>query len=544
MSGDREQQPFFLLSPDAQRFKGREAQLLNIHGARLVAEMVRTTLGPKGMDKMIVDPGGEVTVTNDGVTILREMSIAHPAAKMIVEVARTQEEAVGDGTTTAVVIAGELLKRAETLLEQEVHPSVIAKGYHLAAKKAAEVLGRISRRVTPEKELLAKVAVTAATGKGVEVAKERLAALVVEALLTIAEKSRGGLVVDREAVKVESSVGGSVAESELIRGLVLEKERVHHLMPRRVEGARILLLEAPLEVRAPETDARISITDPGQLQSFLEMEEEMLSKLVERVVASGANVLCCQKGVDEAAQHQLAKAGVFALRRVKKSDMEFLARATGARIVSRVEEAVPDSLGRAGLVEEERVEEGAFTIIRECREPRAVTILVRGGTPHVVAEAKRAVEDALGVVANVLVSGRLLGGAGAPEVEVARQLRKYAASLAGREQLAVTAFADALEVIPRTLAENAGLDPIDALTRLRAAHDRGEELAGINVFTGELQDSWGAGVLEPLAMKERALASAAEVAVMLLRIDDVISAEQEPLPRAKEVGEGPESKPL
>ncbi|MBR9693147.1 thermosome subunit [Candidatus Woesearchaeota archaeon] len=520
-------QPVFILNGDSSRTKGREAQKNNIEAAKLVAEMVRTTLGPKGMDKMIVDALGDVTVTNDGVTILDEMNIAHPTAKMVVEIAKTQETEVGDGTTTAVVLAGELLKRAESLLEQEIHPTIVAKGYRLAAEKARSILEALAESVKPEdKVVLQKVAATATTGKGAETAKEHIASLVVEAVLAVAQQTANGYSVDRDTIKIEKKTGDSVDRTTLIKGLVLDKERVHPSMPTRVEQAKILLLNTALEIRNTETDAKITITDPAKLQEFLDMEEQMLQGMADKVVASGANVVLCQKGIDDVAQHHLSKANIFALRRVKKSDLEHLAKATGARIVSNIDDCDKAALGSAGLVEEAKVGDDALVYIKECKHPKALTILVRGGTEHVIAEIKRAVEDAIGVVAAALTSGKVVAGAGAPELELARQLRTYASSLSGREQLAVQAFADAMEVIPRTLAENAGIDPIDALTELKAAHGKKEQWAGINVETGRKMDAWKAGVLEPLKIKTQAVSSAAEVAVMILRIDDVINAEQ------------------
>lgn len=520
-------QPIFILSGDTTRTKGREAQRTNIQAARLVAEMVRTTLGPKGMDKMIVDSVGDVTVTNDGVTILSEMRIEHPTAKMVVEIAKTQEHEVGDGTTTAVVLAGELLKRAEGLLDQEIHPSVIAKGYRLAAEQAHAILESIAITVAPEdRAILRKVAITATTGKGAETAKEHLAGIVVDAVLTVAERRDGRITIDKDAIKIERKVGDSVDETELVQGILLDKERVHPGMPREVAGAKLLLLDTALEIKNTETDAKITITDPSKLQEFLDMEERMLHRMTEKVIASGANVLCCQKGIDDVAQHFLAKAGILALRRVKKSDIERVAKATGARIVSNLDDLSPKDLGAAGLVEEIRIGDEALTAIKECKHPKALSILVRGGTEHVIAEVQRALEDAIGVVGAALKSGKVVGGAGAPEIELARRLRTYAASLSGREQLAVQAFADAMEVIPRTLAENAGIDPIDALTELKAAHDRKELWAGINVETGRKLDAWKQGIIEPLKIKTQAVSSAAEVAVMILRIDDVINGEQ------------------
>ncbi|HHE36887.1 MAG TPA: thermosome subunit [Candidatus Woesearchaeota archaeon] len=521
---NREVQPIFILPENTKRTTGRDAQRMNIMAAKLVAETVRTTLGPKGMDKMIVDTVGDITVTNDGVTILEEMSIEHPSAKMIVEVAKTQEDEVGDGTTTAVVLAGELLKKAESLLDQEIHPTVIAKGYRLAGEKAREILNRIAEDVGLDNTaLLKKIAITAMTGKGAESSKELLADLVVKAVKRIITETKDGLVMDKDDIKIEKKVGGGVEDSKLIEGIVLDKERIHSSMPRKVENARIALIDSAIEVKNTEIDAKISITDPEKMQAFLDMEENMLRKMVDKVVASGANVVFCQKGIDDTAQHFLAKKGIFACRRISKTDMEKLSKATGANIVTDLNDLSPKDLGRAGIVEEVRVGDESMTYVMNCKNPKAVTLLVRGSTEHVVDEVKRAVEDAIGDTIAALRNNKAVGGAGASEIELSRNLLKYAESLSGREQLAVKAFAEAMEIIPRTLAENAGLDPIDVLTELRAAHDKKQKWAGINVFTGKVIDAWKQGVIEPLKIKTQAVSSAAEVAVMILRIDDVIA---------------------
>ncbi|MBU0461076.1 MAG: TCP-1/cpn60 chaperonin family protein [Nanoarchaeota archaeon] len=517
-------QPIFIMPEGTQRSTGRNAQRNNIMAARLVAETVRTTLGPKGMDKMIVDSLGDVTITNDGVTILEEMQIEHPAAKMIVEVAKTQEDEVGDGTTTAVVLAGELLKKAEDLLEQEIHPTVIAKGYRIAAEKAQIILKNVSEPVgEADKELLESIAMTAMTGKGAESSKEKLALLVVNAVQQIIEKENGALMIDDENIKIEKKVGGAVDDTELVQGIVLDKEKVHPAMPRSVKNAKIALLDAPLEIKNTEIDAKIQITDPSQMQAFIDMEEKMLRSMADKVSKSGATVVFCQKGIDDMAQHFLAKKGIYAARRIKKSDMEKLARATGASILSNIEDLSPTDLGMAGLVEELKVGDEDMTFVRGCKNPKAVTLLIRGATEHVIDEVQRAVDDAIGDVCAALKVGRVVAGAAATEVELARNLRHFSESLSGREQLAVRAFADAIEIIPRTLAENAGLDPIDTLTELKSAHDKGKKWAGINVFTGKTMDAWKEGVIEPLKIKTQAVSSASEVAIMILRIDDVIA---------------------
>lgn len=522
-------QPIFILPQDTKRTVGREAQRMNIAAAKLVAETVRTTLGPKGMDKMIVDSLGEVIVTNDGVTILQEMQIEHPSAKMIVEIAKTQEHEVGDGTTTAVVLAGELLKNAETLLDRDIHPTIIAKGYRLAADHAQQLLERIAKPITiKDKELLTQIAMTAMTGKGAETAKEHLSALIVDAVEAVAHKEQDHIRVDRNSVSIEKKVGGRIENTELIHGILIDKEKLSTGMPHQVSNAKIALIDSALEIKNTEIDAKISITEPKHLQAFLDMEEQMLRKMVEHIVSTGASVLFCQKGIDDLAQHYLSKAGVFACRRVKKSDMERLMQATGAKIVTNLDDLSPADLGKAGAVEEVKVGDELMTFVKDCPETKAVTILVRGSTEHVVAEIKRAMEDAIGDAAAAIGNGRIVAGAGSIEVEVAKHLHIYSNSLSGREQLAVRAFADALEVIPRTLAENAGIDPIDAMTELKAAHDKGQTWAGIDVFTGKTMDAWKSGVIEPLKIKTQAIASASEVAIMILRIDDVIAGGKQP----------------
>jgi thermosome len=518
-------QPIFIMPEGTQRSQGRQAQKMNIMAAKLVAETVRTTLGPKGMDKMIVDSLGDITVTNDGVTILEEMHIEHPAAKMVVEVAKTQEDEVGDGTTTAVVIAGELLKNAEVLIEKEVHPTVIARGYRLAETKAQEILNTMAENITiKDTNLLNKIAMTAMTGKGAENAKEKLAVLTVQAVIAIADKlDNGNISIDIDNIKIEKKVGAGVESSELIKGIVLDKERVHSGMPVKVQGAKIALVDSAIEIKSTEIEAKIQITDPSQIQAFLDKEEEMIRHKVDKIIQSGANVLICQKGIDDLAQHFLAKKGIYAVRRVKQSDMAALEKATGAKVVINLDELSEADLGKAGIVEEVKVGDEQMTYVRECKNPKSVTLLVRGGTEHVVDEVKRAVSDAVGDVAAALKVGKIVAGAGAPELELAKELRKYADSLSGREQLAVESFADAMEVIPRTLAENAGIDPIDSLTELKSAHDKKQKWAGIDVFKGKVMDAWKEGVIEPLKIKTQAISSASEVAVMLLRIDDVIA---------------------
>ncbi len=521
----KDYQPIFILPENTQRTTGKNAQRNNIMAAKLVADIVRTTLGPKGMDKMIVDSLGEVIITNDGVTILREMSIEHPAAKMLVEIAKTQESEVGDGTTTAVVLAGELLKNAEYLLDQNVHPTVIAKGYKIASERANSILEDIAKPVTEnDKELLKQIAITAITGKEAESSKALLSELLVRAVTEIMEKKGNKIHIDRHDIKIEKSVGGSVKDSELIEGIVLDKEKTHPGMPSQVKDAKIALIDSALEIKNTEIDAKIQITDPEKMQAFLDMEERMLKGMIERITNSGANVVFCQKGIDDLAQHYLAKKGIYACRRVKKSDIEQLSKATGAKIITELKDLSPSDLGHAGIVEEvQGKNEDFMTYVKNCKNAKAVTLLVKGGSDHIVAEIERAMEDAIGDLISALRHGKIVAGAGSTEIEVAKQLREFSESLSGREQLAVKAFADSLEVIPKTLAENAGLDPIDIIVALKSAHDKKQVWAGVDVHSGKVMDAWKEGIIEPLKVKTQAVSSASEVATMILRIDDVIA---------------------
>ena len=518
-------QPVLILPEGTLRTKGRSAQENNIAAAKAVADAVRTTLGPKGMDKMLVDSIGDIVITNDGVTILDEMEIEHPAAKMMVEVAKTQNEEVGDGTTTAVIIAGELLKKAGELLEQEVHPTVIIRGFNLAKERALKAMEKISKPIAlDDADELKKIAKTSMSGKSAYSYGDKMAELVVKAVRQVAEKKDGKVVVDTENIMRVKKHGGSSEDTELIDGIVIDKEVVHPGMPKTIKNAKIALLDAALEVKETETDAQIQITDPARLQEFIEQEEKMLKNMVEKVAASGANVILCQKGIDDVAQHYLAKKGVLADRRVKKSDMEKLAKATGTRIVTNLNDLRKEDLGFAGLVEEVKIGDEQMTFIRKCKNPKAVSILVRGGTEHVVDEIDRAIEDAIGALASAIEVGKIVAGGGAPEAEAARELRKLSEGFSGREQLAVNAFADALEVIPRSLAESGGLDPIDTLVALRAAHEQNKVETGVNVLEGGISDMIKLGVIEPLKVKTQAINSASDAAVMILRIDDIISA--------------------
>ena len=520
MSQQMGNQPMIVLSDESQRTSGRDAQSMNITAGKAVSESVRTTLGPKGMDKMLVDSTGNVVVTNDGVTILGEMDIEHPAANMIVEVAETQEEEVGDGTTSSVVVAGELLSQAEDLLEQDIHATVLAQGYRQAAAEAKDILEDISIEVdADDTDILESIASTAMTGKGAEASKGLLAGLVVDAVRAVAD----GDDIDTDNIKVEKVVGGSVDESELVEGVLVGKERVHDNMPALVEDADIALLDTPIEVKETEIDAEVNVTDPDQLQQFLDQEEKQLREMVDKLVDVGADVVFCQKGIDDMAQHYLAQEGILAVRRAKKSDMKALARSTGGRVVSNIDDITAEDLGFAGSVSQKPIAGDEKIFVEDVDDARAVTLILRGGTEHVVDEVERAVEDSLGVVRTTLEDGQVLPGGGAPEIALALGLRNFADSVEGREQLAIEAFADAVDVIPRTLAENAGLDPIDSLVELRSAHTE-DSTSGLDAYTGDVIDMEAEGVVEPLRVKTQAIESATEAAVMILRIDDVIAA--------------------
>ena len=518
--------PVLILKEGTSRTFGKEAQRVNIMAARAVAEIVRSSLGPRGMDKMLVDSLGDITITNDGATILDEMDVQHPAAKMMVEISKAQDKEVGDGTTTAVILAGELLKEAESLLEKNIHPTVIINGFKKAAKKAEEILRKMSIPVNlDDEETLKKIATTSISGKVVSVAKEHLAKIAVKAVKQIAEKTDDKLFADIDQIQIIKKKGGGLLDTELVYGMIIDKEVVHPGMPKRVENAKIALLDCPLEVEKTEIDAEIRITDPEQMRAFLEEEEKILKSMVEKIKNIGANVVFCQKGIDDIAQHYLAKNKILAVRRVKKSDMEKLARATGARIVTNIDDLTESDLGAAGLVEERKVADEKLVFVEDCKNPRSVSILIRGGLERLVDEAERAIKDALYVVADVVREPRIVAGGGAPEAEVAKVLREYAVSVGGREQLAIEAFANAIEVIPRTLAENAGLDPIDILTELRALHESQEnKWYGVDVFEGKPIDMFEKNVLEPLIVKTNAISSAVEAAGLILRIDDIIAA--------------------
>jgi len=521
-------QPIIILREGTTRNRGEEAQAGNIAAAKAVATAVRSTLGPKGMDKMLIDGMGDIVITNDGATILKEMDIEHPAAKMMIEIAKTQDDEVGDGTTSAVVIAGELLKQAEGLLQSHVHPTVIAEGYRQAAVKSQEILAGIAIAVQPaDTAMLEKVAETAISGKGAEAYKKLLCAMVVKAVSSIADPDG---TVDIKHINVQKKVGGAVEDTVLIEGMVLDKERANPGMPKKVKDAKILLLNAAVEFKKTEVSAEINISRPEQLQAFLDEEAQMVHALAEKIIASGATVLFCQKGIDDLAQHYLTKAGILAVRRVKKSDMENLARATGAALVNSIDAISPSDLGTAGLVEEKKFSGEEMIMVAQCKNPKAVSIIIRGGSDHVIDEIERALHDALMVVSVVVKDKKIVAGGGAPETELALQLRHYASTIGGRIQLAIEAFASAMDVIPRALAENAGLDPINLLVAIRAEHESGHRTFGLDVYAGKPVDMLKAGVVEPLRVKTQAITSATEAAVMILRIDDVISSSKSSAP--------------
>ncbi|MBS3056731.1 MAG: TCP-1/cpn60 chaperonin family protein [Candidatus Aenigmarchaeota archaeon] len=525
MNGQLTGQPIFILPEGSLRNTGRDAQSRNILAAKTVAESVRTTLGPKGMDKMLVDSIGDVTITNDGATILNEMEIEHPAAKMIVEVAKTQENEVGDGTTTAVILAGELLKKAEELISQNIHPTVVVRGYRMAKIKSIEILNSLSKTAgINDDDILEKIAITAMTGKGSESAKESLAKMAVEAAKAVARTENKKTIINKDDIQIEKKQGGSIDDTELIRGIVIDKEVCHPNMSKKVKDAKIALLDVALEIKGPETNTEIRITSPDQLKSFVDQEHAMLKDMVEKIAASGCNVVLCQKGIDDIAQHYLAKKKITSARRVKKSDIEKLAKATGANIVSNLDDLTPADLGKAGLVEEMKIAGDDMIFVRDCKDPKAVSILIRGGTEHVADEVKRAMEDAVLGIASTLEYGKFVYGGGAIEIELARHLRKYAETIGGREQLAINAFSEAVEIVPRTLAESTGHDPIDILVNLRSAHDKGQGNIGVDVFKGTTGDMEAMNVIEPLKIKTQAINSATEATEMILRIDDVITA--------------------
>jgi thermosome len=519
-------QPVLILKEGSNQSRGKEAQRNNIQAAKLVAEIVKSSIGPRGMDKMLVDSLGDVTITNDGATMLKEIDVQHPAAKMLVEVSKATDNEVGDGTTSAVILAGALLEKAEVLIDKGVHPTIIVEGYNKAATQAIKILNDISEKVPANgKEWLVKIARTSMQTKLVSREAQELAELVVNAVLQVSEKTDAGTYkVDLDNIKVEKKPGGSMMDTKLIKGIVLDKEVVHAGMPKRVEKAKIALVNAAFEIEKTEFDAKLNISDPSMMKKFLDEETRMLKDMSDKVVAIGANVLVCQKGMDDIAQHYLAKAGVLAVRRAKESDLTKLAKATGARIANNFDDLSSKDLGYADLVEERKVEQDKWVFVEGCKNPKAVTILIRGGTQRIVDEAERSMHDALMVSKDVVEKPAIVAGGGAPEAEVAAQLMKWTEKLNGREQLAAQKFADALETIPICLATNAGLDPIDTMTELRSKHAEGGKWFGVEAKEGKVKDMYKENVIEPLSVKEQIVKSATEAACMILRIDDVIAA--------------------
>ncbi len=532
-------QPVLILREGTSRSRGKEAQRNNIMAARVIGEAIKSTLGPRGMDKMLVDSLGDITITNDGAAILDEIDVEHPAAKMMVEIAKTQDDMVGDGTTTAVVLSGELLKKAEELLEQNIHPTLIVSGYRKAAEKAMEVLDNISEAVkVDDKETLKKVAITSLSSKGVGSAREHFADIAIDAVKQIAEKREERWSADIDNIQIIKKEGKSLLDTGLIRGIILDKEVVHAGMPKRVENAKIALVNTALEVEKTEISAEIRIRDPTQMKAFLDKETNMLKDMVEKITKAGADVVICQKGIDDMAQHFLAKQGILAVRRVKESDMDKLSRATGGRMTTNLDDLKPEDLGHADFVEERKIGDDEMVFIEGCKDPKSVSILIRAGLERMVDEAERAMNDALSVVADVFEKNKVVVGGGAVEAEVAKELRQYAVKVGGREQLALEAFAESLEVIPSTLAENAGLEKIDIIVELKAAHEKPRgHLMGVDVFTGKVANLHKKGVIEPVSVKEQAIKSASEAASMILRIDDVIAATK---PKETGAPKGPE----
>ena len=536
-------QPVLILKEGTSRNRGKEAQRNNIMAARIVGEVLRSTLGPRGMDKMLIDSLGDITITNDGAAILDEIEVEHPAAKMMVEIAKTQDSMVGDGTTTAVVLAGELLKKAEELLDQSIHPTILISGYRKAAQKAIETISNNSIPVEPEdRATLRKVAITSMGSKAVGPAKEHFADMAIDAVRQITEKRGDKTLADIDNVQLIKKTGKSLFESQLVKGVIIDKEVVHSGMPKTVEKAKIALLDCALEIEKTEISAEIRIRDPLQMKAFMDQENKMLQDMADKIKKSGANTVFCQKGIDDMAQHFLAKEGIMAARRVKESDMEKLARATSGRIVTDLSDLTAKDLGEAGIVEERKVGDDKMIFVEKCKDPRSVAILLRAGLERMVDEAERAMTDALSVVSDVVENNKIVAGGGAIEVEIAKDLRNYATKVGGREQLAVEAFANAVEIIPRTLAENAGLEAVDVIVDLRSAHEKQDgQFKGLNVFTGKIENTKDRGIVEPAIVKEQAVKSAAESAAMILRIDDVIaSTRPKEGPGGKPPGGGPE----
>jgi thermosome len=534
-------QQFIILKEGSSQNRGKEAQKNNIWAARLISDLLKTTLGPRGMDKMLVDSLGDVTITNDGATILKEIDVQHPAGKMIVEMSKTIDNEVGDGTTSVVVLTGALLQNAEELIDKDVHPTVIVEGYRKSARKALSILDEISIKVSPaDSVILEKIARTSLSSKLVSSESKELSTLLVKALLQVAEETpKDGFKVDLDNVKVEKKAGGSLKDTSFVKGIILDKEVVHSGMPKRIENAKIALINSPLEIEKTEFDAKLDIKNPSQIQEFLDEETKMLKEMVDKVAEAGANVLICQKGIDDMAQHYLAKAGILSLRRVKESDMVKLARATGASVVTGLESLSKSDLGYAGLVEERKIEEDKWTFVEECKNPKAVTVLIRGGSQRVIDEAERCVHDAIMVIKDVLEKPRIVGGGGSLEQELSSRIMEWASSLQGREQLAAEKFAEALESIPITLAENAGFDPLDIRVELRENHsDKKRIWYGVNVLGQGVVDLFKQDVVEPASVKEQIIKSATECACMIIRIDDVIAGGSKGSMSSRSPGEG------
>ena len=532
-------QPVIILKEGTSQTKGRDAQKNNIMAAKIISEIVKSSLGPRGMDKMLVDGMGDVTITNDGATILKELDIQHPAAKMMVEISKTTDQEVGDGTTSSVILAGSLLEKAEELISKDVHPTIIVDGYRKALVKALKLLANVSVKVKQsDRDCLIKVSNTSMLTKLVGKESNFLSGIVVDALLQVSEKDGEDYKVDLDNVKVEKKSGRSIKDTSLIQGIVLDKEVAHSGMPKSIKNAKIALLNSALEIEKPEFDAKINISDPNQMKSFMDEENRVLKNMVDKIADAGANILICQKGIDDIAQHYLAKQNILAVRRVKQSDMEKLTKATGGRMVANIEEITKSDLGNAGLVEERAVEEDKWVFIEKAKNPKAVTLLIRGGTQRIVDEADRSIHDALMVVKDVIEKPEIVAGGGAPEAYISFELGKWSNKLSGREQLAVKKFADALEAIPVTLAENAGLDPIDIKVELKSALSKGDTQSGIGVLEGGIRNMADLNVFEPTAVKEQIIKSATEVACMIIRIDDVIASGKSSAPPGPPGGGG------
>jgi len=523
--------PIILLKEGTRQSRGRDAQRNNIRAAKLIAEIIQTSLGPRGMDKMLVDSLGDITITNDGATILKEIDVQHPAAKMMVEVAKATDSEVGDGTTSSVVLAGALLEKAESLIDDDIHPVIIAEGYKKASKKAMEFLTEITINVEPkDKEILEKIANTSMQTKLVSIEATDLAKLAVDAVLAVIEEKNGTFRVNLDNIKIEKKTGGSISDSELVSGIILDKEIVHSGMPRKIENAKIALINEALEIKKTEFEAKLNISSPNQIKSFMEEENQMLKDMSNKIKSTGANVVLCQKGIDDIIQHYLSKEGILAVRRIKESDMTKLAKATGGRIVGRVDDLNDTELGLAENVEERRVEEDNWVFIEGCKNPKAISMLLRGGTQRVIDEADRSMHDALMVVKDVIEKPKIVYGGGAPESFIALKLRDWSKSLSGRDQLAVEKFADAMESIPLALARNAGMNPIDTITQLRSKQSKGEKFTGVDVINGTIADFEKLGIIEPVKVKEQIIKSATETANMILRIDNVVASSRSSAP--------------